>query len=108
MELKFVKLNPTQNMTLLVESPLRREDYAKVADSIMAYESVYAEQVGFIERPGSGSKAVARLQMAGGEFCGNAAMSLAAYVAWLDKKEKFLSGARIIPLEVSGSDEVIE
>jgi diaminopimelate epimerase len=100
MEVQFVKLNPTENMTILVESPAKRAQYPEIAARLMAYGSVYAEQAGFIEPP-SDPAAWARLWMAGGEFCGNAAMSLAAYLAW--QRELPPGAVLAVPLEVSGA-----
>ncbi|MDR1048662.1 MAG: hypothetical protein LBL51_02810 [Synergistaceae bacterium] len=106
MDVQFVKLSPTQNMTILVESPVERARQAEAAAALMAYESVYAEQVGFIEPPESAG-AWARLQMAGGEFCGNATMSLAAWLVW--KKGEARGNAEVrVPLEVSGAEGIVE
>jgi diaminopimelate epimerase len=88
-------------MTVLVLSPVPREDQPAAAAALMDYESVHAEQAGFLE-PATVPGARARLQMAGGEFCGNAAMSLAAYLA---RKEGVADGT--IPLEVSGAAEIV-
>jgi diaminopimelate epimerase len=101
MEIEFVKTSPTQNMTILVKTPVGRSSQVETANSLMSYESVHAEQVGFIEKPENPS-AWARLRMAGGEFCANAAMSLAAYLA----RQK--GGALAVSLEVSGSDGLLE
>ncbi|MDR1651209.1 MAG: hypothetical protein LBR87_05435 [Synergistaceae bacterium] len=104
MEIEFVKTNPTQNMTVLVESPVERALHRTAASRLMDYGSVYAEQVGYIERP-SDRRAWARLQMAGGEFCGNAAMSLAAYLVW---QRKLPEGEDVsVPLEASGADGLV-
>ena len=80
MELQFVKMNPTRNMTILVETPVPRAKHGEIAKQLMAEDSVCAEQVGYIE-PALHPLAAARLQMMGGEFCGNASMSLAALLA---------------------------
>jgi diaminopimelate epimerase len=88
-------------MTILVKSPVPRAEQPAVAAALMDYEGVYAEQAGFIEPPSlPGARAL--LQMAGGEFCGNAAMSLAAYLA---REEGIFEGE--IPIEVSGAHEVV-
>ncbi len=79
MKIDFIKLSPTQNMTILVQSALPREKQAQAAAQLMAYDGVFAEQVGFIEKT-LDPAADARLQMMGGEFCGNASMSLAAWL----------------------------
>lgn len=78
--LSFYKISPTENMTVLVTDPVPRADQSSLASRLMAYDSIGAEQVGFIE-PAENPAARARLQMMGGEFCGNAAMSLAAVLA---------------------------
>jgi diaminopimelate epimerase len=101
MEIEFVKTCPTQNMTVLVKNLVGRANQLETANLLMSYENVYAEQVGFIERP-ENSSAWARLQMAGGEFCANAAMSLAAYLA------RSKGGALTVSLEVSGADGLVE
>ncbi|MED4531597.1 diaminopimelate epimerase [Metabacillus fastidiosus] len=103
-EIDFIKFNPTQNMTILVKPNYPIEDYKKIASKIMSYDSVHAEQVGFIEKP-INSKAAAHLQMAGGEFCGNACMALGAFIA----TEKGLKQNEMmeILLEVSGTDQLI-
>lgn len=100
MELRFAKMNPTENMTILVESPVSRENHPDTAARLMAYGGVFAEQVGFIEEPAH-SGARARLQMMGGEFCGNATMSLAALIAFDEGR-----GGEI-PLEVSGVEGMV-
>ncbi|WP_169506440.1 diaminopimelate epimerase [Paenibacillus lemnae] len=91
-------------MTILVESHHHRDCYQEVASRLMAYDHVFAEQVGFIEAPRSDG-AWARLHMMAGEFCGNAAMSLAVVMAW---KQNLLPGEQLlIPLEVSGSHSLL-
>ena len=57
-------------------SPTAAEDRAAVTAAIMAAEPK-AEQLGYISR-GEGDAHIC-LQMAGGEFCGNACLSAAAY-----------------------------
>lgn len=102
--LNIVKISPTQNMTVLVETPLPRERHAEAAEKLMDYAGVHCEQVGFIE-PAQSAHARARLQMMGGEFCGNATMSLAAFLCFQD--EMPAGGEADIPLEVSGADGVL-
>ncbi len=90
----YIKLSPTGNITLLVKTPVPRE--GQRAASLRLLESVGGEQVGFIEPPDQGD---ARLQMMGGEFCGNATMSLGAVLC----RDAGLDEAALT-LEVSGSD----
>ncbi|PEZ08208.1 diaminopimelate epimerase [Bacillus sp. AFS018417] len=103
-EIDFIKFNPTQNMTILVKTNFPVEEYKNIASKIMSYDSVHAEQVGFIEKP-INNKAAAHLQMAGGEFCGNACMALAAFIA--SEKELKKNEMTEILLEVSGTDQLI-
>jgi len=108
MEVEFVKINPTQNMTILVTSPVERRHQMDVAKKIMAYDSVHAEQVGFMEKP-ENPNALARLQMAGGEFCGNASLSLCAYLVWTGGVERCdgKSETHTVPIEVSGASGIL-
>ncbi|GHV80233.1 histidine racemase CntK [Spirochaetia bacterium] len=104
MEIAFVKMNPTENMTILVESPLPREQYGQIAARLMAYGSLFAEQVGYIEKP-TLKGARSRLHMMGGEFCGNATMSTAALIAFDDGVK---GGDTVtVPLEVSGAEGLL-
>lgn len=104
-EIDFIKCSPTQNMTILVKTKYPVEEYKQIASKIMSYDSVNAEQVGFIEKP-INHLAAAHLQMAGGEFCGNACMALAAFIA----SEKTLKKNDLMDLllEVSGTDKLIK
>lgn len=103
-EIDFIKFNPTQNMTVLVKTKHPVEEYKHIASKLMSYDNVYAEQVGFIEKPVK-QDAAAHLQMAGGEFCGNACMALAAFIA----AEKGLQPNDLteIVLEASGTDHFV-
>ncbi|CAM4459941.1 diaminopimelate epimerase [Paenibacillus tarimensis] len=101
----FIKCSPTQNMTILVRTDHPAEDYTRIATRIMSYDSVYAEQVGFIGKPVN-KEAAAHLQMAGGEFCGNACMALAALIASEHVLEP-LEWTEVV-LETSGTDYLVK
>ena len=103
-EVEFIKLSPTQNMTILVKSHHFNGDYQQIALKMMAYDHVYAEQVGFIKEPKDGN-ADGHLQMAGNEFCGNACMSLAAFIAHQRGIEE--NGISHLSIEASGAEELI-
>lgn len=103
-EIEFIKFNPTQNMTILVKTNHPTEDYKQIATKMMSYDSVNAEQVGFIGKS-LNNAADAYLKMAGGEFCGNACMSLATLIA--SEKGLHHDEHTEILLEVSGSDTLI-
>jgi len=98
MTLNYQKYSPTGNITILVTTPVPRAMQPGFAARLL--EDVGGEQVGFIE-PVIDPRCAARLQMMGGEFCGNATMSLGAMLA----RAAGLSdgGATDLLLEVSGS-----
>ena len=104
MELKFIKTSPTENMTLLIETPVPREQHLEVAEKLISYGSVYAEQAGYIEEP-ENPAAEKRLQMMAGEFCGNASLSLAAVLA--EKRNLVIGEETEVILEVSGADSLV-
>ena len=105
MKVDFVKLSPTENMTVIVTSPVEMEKQLKTGTELIKYASVNAEQAGFLEKPKNAGAALA-LRMMAGEFCGNGTMSAAVYWAWKNgiKKGESIS----VPLEVSGADGVLE
>lgn len=104
MELQFIKTSPTENMTLLIETPVPREQHLEIAEKMIAYGNVYAEQAGYIEQP-ENPAAEKRLQMMAGEFCGNASLSLAAVLA--EEKGLCVGEEAEIILEVSGADSLV-
>ena len=93
MTIEYIKLSPTGNITLLVPTPVPRALQPQVARALLA--RVGGEQVGYIEGD-------ARLQMMGGEFCGNATMSLGALLA----RDRGLAPGEALALSigVSGAD----
>ena len=104
MKLQFYKFDPTGNTTILVTTPVSRADQPFIAEKLMARENLCAEQVGFLENP-TLPGARARLQMAGGEFCGNASMSMAALLAL--RGGMAYGAEEEIPLEVSGANGLV-
>ncbi|MCG3088420.1 hypothetical protein [Sporosarcina cyprini] len=102
MRLDFVKVSPSKNMTAFITNYVPPAHYAEIASKIMDYEYLHAEQVGFLVAP-KGEQSVLRLEMSGGEFCGNAVLSAAAYCIYkgITNSNKFL-------LEASGSDIPLE
>jgi diaminopimelate epimerase len=109
MKLSFVKTNPTENMTVFILDQVPREEYVDIANKIMNYNNIHAEQVGFVEKPtGKDGDVCARLHMMGGEFCGNATRALAAVM--VDRKQckcNSIDNKIHLSLEVSGSDKSI-
>ena len=110
MELNFIKINPSGNTTVLILDPLPREVYSRVASKVMKPTSLSAEQVGFVERA-TLSGALGRLEMMGGEFCGNASRGFAAWLT--DRQDPGLSlneGTTkvVVPIEVSGHQGILK
>jgi diaminopimelate epimerase len=80
MRLRFAKLNPAGNTTILVLDPVLEPMHAEIAANLMNPAVLGGEQVGFVTLMAGGPIA-ASIRMMGGEFCGNAARSLGAYLA---------------------------
>ena len=96
MKLTYSLFDPTGNRTILVQTPVPEAEQPRIAARLMDSEPE-TEQVGFYQEDGG-----IRLRMAGGEFCGNAAMSaavLAAEQAGTDQLETVIS--------VSGTDKPV-
>lgn len=90
--------NPTGNITALVESDIDQAQQISVATALMESHP-QVEQVGFVQF-NKGDLPVC-LQMAGGEFCGNAAMSAAAL--YLMRTNRSLQDPQSVPIRVSGA-----
>lgn len=76
-KITFVKMDPGGNVTILVTGGVavnRPAVRAAIASELLDQRHLHAEQVGFVH-PASLS-----LEMMGGEFCGNAARALTAYI----------------------------
>lgn len=101
MRLKFVKASPCSNTTVFILDEVDKLQYSKVAAAVMDYDHLYAEQLGYIV-PAADGQAVFRLEMSGGEFCGNALLSAAALV----KYHKLSTDNRFY-LESSGVDGIL-
>lgn len=87
--------NPAGNITVLVKTPIKKESYANVAEKLLSLIDG-AEQVGFLAKPLFGG--AIRLEMMGGEFCGNALRSTALCYA----VENGCVGEKRVMTEISG------
>ena len=83
-------IDPTGNITLLVETPVPVEVQPAVARQLMALEPA-TEQVGFVTCAEDGVS----LRMAAGEFCGNATMSAAALYMQNSRKTEAVVCVRV-------------
>ncbi|HCC37380.1 MAG TPA: hypothetical protein DEQ14_07055 [Treponema sp.] len=98
MELKIVRADPAGNITVFVMSPLPDSDSgAALVNALLNDPALGAQQVGFVTPPEK-EGALWKLNMMGGEFCGNAARSFGLLVA----RETGLFGRVSLMIETSG------
>jgi diaminopimelate epimerase len=97
MKLKYHVINPGGNTTAIMLGNFTKKLKVKINTQILKMDPII-EQVGFWVKPKDKNND-ARLEMAGGEFCGNALRSLGALLARQKKKRSFL-------VESSGTQEV--
>ena len=109
MQLEFVKVNPVENMTVFILDEVEKTKHIEIAKKLMDYSSLYAEQVGFVEKMKIEDDNIAvRLQMMGGEFCGNATRSLAALLVHYDHKSiRNIGNNYYVDIEASGLEKVL-
>ena len=101
--LQYRVADPTKNITILVTSQARKEDYASLASDLLQ-TIPDAEQVGFIIKPDHEGSRIGMCMM-GGEFCGNATLSTAALAA---QEDGLCPGEEDdIQLDVSGADHAL-
>jgi len=93
MELRIVRADPAGNITIFVLDAVPKEKRAKIVKAIFAKKELGAEQVAF--RTGEN-----RIDMSGGEFCGNASRAFGMLLAG----ERGISGKTEMEIEISGCD----
>jgi len=101
--LRYSILDPTGNITAIVESPVEIASQPSTAAALMRRHPE-VEQVGFLRGVSDGDNVWAELRMAGGEFCGNASMSAAALLILQDGP---CEDEKNIELRVSGAAEPV-
>ncbi len=94
MKLNVVRADPAGNITIFVLDPVERDKRAKIAGKLMAVPEWKAEQVAFLCAPREGGDG--RMEMMGGEFCGNATRAYGMMVA------RQRGGADRVRIETSG------
>ena len=97
---RYVRLDPTGNLTCLVLDPADPADEAAVTKKLLSQ----CEQVAYLVPP-TRPEAAAGIRLMGGEFCGNAAMAAAA---WLVRDELRAGEEKTFLLEVSGAQNPVE
>ena len=99
MKLNILRADPAGNITVYVLDEVDRARRAEVAAKIMEIEELKCEQVGFVYPTQEGGDG--RMEMMGGEFCGNATRAFGLLVA------KQLGGAERVRIETSGCDHIV-
>ena len=99
MRRSILRADPAGNITLFVLDPVPRADRIAAAVRLMALPGMEAEQVGFRCPPLFGG--AGRVEMAGGEFCGNAARAFGMLMA------QQLGGLSRVQVEVSGCGQPV-
>lgn len=97
MELSIRIADPAGNITIFVMSAVSPQQYATVAAMLLAESKFSAEQVAFHVAPKMGAQG--RIEMMGGEFCGNATRSYGYLLSTLlpDHPSE-------VQVEISGAD----
>lgn len=93
-------LDPAGNVTAIVCSDVPAAERARVAAQILRLPELGIEQVAFLTEPRSGGEI--RLEMMGGEFCGNALRCAGFYQALRNGTQ----GKSCVFAEISGADGV--
>ena len=93
-------LDPVGNVTAIVCSDVPAAERARVAAQILRLPELGIEQVAFLAAPRSGGEI--RLEMMGGEFCGNALRCAGFYQALRTGAQ----GKSCVFAEISGADGV--
>ena len=91
-------LDPAGNVTAIVCSDVPAAERARIAAQILRLPELGIEQVAFLTEPRSGG----RLEMMGGEFCGNALHCAGFYQALRNGEQ----GKSCVLAEISGADGV--
>lgn len=99
--LKITMADPAGNRTAFVEGDVPPDQYATIGAMLLKTPSLRAEQAGFVCPPLSGG--AGRLEMMGGEFCGNAARSFGLWLGVCSHKKP----GDTVPVEISGSKEIL-
>ena len=96
-----VRADPAGNITLFVLDEVAPAERGPLAAKLMALPELAAEQVGYACPAPEGTDG--HMEMAGGEFCGNASRAYGMLMA----KKMGVRGKARLTLEVSGSDRLV-
>lgn len=99
--LNIAILNPAGNVTAVVLSAVAPERRAALSERLLSLPELHIEQAAFLVPPRHGGEI--RLEMMGGEFCGNA-LRCAGFYRALCRAEQ---GKCCVMAEISGADGVL-
>jgi diaminopimelate epimerase len=103
--MKILVVDPAGNITVFVLDPVKNlEERAALARAILSDSEIKAEQVGFVIPFAGPGNSLWRLEMMGGEFCGNAARSFGLYAA----RAQGLKGKTKVFVYVSGAEDPVQ
>ena len=106
MIIKLIMADPAGNRTAIVRTPVPAAQRAQIAAKLLEIPGLRAEQAGFETAPRMGG--AGRLEMMGGEFCGNAARSY-GYLLWQEQNRAAgPQPAGSLRIEISGSAQPLE
>lgn len=100
MIVRYLTANPCGNITVMVTSPAEQSEYAYISGCLLK-AIPGAEQVGFLTSPLQGGDI--RIEMMGGEFCGNALRCAAVYYLRQNKQTEEAD----IRVEISGCNRTL-
>ena len=98
MKIDLQIVSPAGNTTAFVSTPVDIDQFAIIASTILSQKNLDVEQVAFIVPPKIGAHG--RIQMMGGEFCGNAARSFGYYLSCHNPEQP-----NQVEIEISGADQ---
>lgn len=101
MQCRVIRADPSGNITLFVLDPVDAAERPALAERLMKALDSGIEQVGFACPAQEGADG--RLEMAGGEFCGNATRAFGTFLA----KQAGKSGNVHMRVEASGCDRIV-
>jgi diaminopimelate epimerase len=99
MKYDLLVADPAKNITAFVLNPVQVEARVALSAALLSDPALGAEQAAFVVPPDRGKSRHWRLEMMGGEFCGNAARSFGLYVAG----KTGLCGRCTVVIESSGA-----
>jgi diaminopimelate epimerase len=99
MKYNLLAANPAKNITVFVLDRMPGRIRAALCAALLADPALGAEQAAFVLPPDREGNRLWRLEMMGGEFCGNAARSFGLYVAG----KTGLRGRGTVLIECSGA-----